>query len=314
MKLKKWLLTLVSLVVLAGCGKQKNTFKYVGLKVYDPVYVAIENGIFKKNELDVELIDTVAGGPTGIQLVASGSVHAGLSSLMAIINSVNADLPIIATTDLQSSMEGAPLEVFFVREDAGYTSVADLKGKTIAINLVKSSFHYSWIIALEQAGLKETDVTFVVLSFAEQLLALQNGLVDAIGLMTPYNGVARATEGIVELFNALDVFGEKQFTTHFVNSTYAKKHPERAKKFVSSIVEAMEWIEAHQEEAKVIMAKYVGIEAEYIDDYLFQPDGMVNMDDVAYWLDFMKERDDLDIKPEITPEMVGTNDYNEKVK
>ena len=46
--------------------------KYVGLKVYDPVYVALEKGFFEG--VDVELVDVVAGGATAVEMVASGDV------------------------------------------------------------------------------------------------------------------------------------------------------------------------------------------------------------------------------------------------
>jgi ABC-type nitrate/sulfonate/bicarbonate transport system substrate-binding protein len=310
------LIALMSVVALTGCGVQeeKAVFKYVGLKVYDPVYIGIEAGIFDEVGIEVELIDTVAGGPTGIQLVAGGSVNGALSSYMGIINAVNAGLPIIGVTDLQSSVEGQPLEEFYVKKDSGINTLQDLKGKRIAINLVKSSFHYTWIIALESVGLTEDDVTFVVLPFGEQIAALDLGQVDAIGLMTPFNAMAQEREDFFLLTDALQIFGSKQFTLHLVNKVWAEKNPEDAKKFVEGVVKSIQFIYDNPVRAKEIIAQYTGVDVKYVADYRFQENGMVVLEDAQYWLDFMRNRNDLTISPALKVEDFATNKYNRFVK
>ena len=284
------------------------TMSYVGLKVYDPVYVALEKGFF--DGLDVELTDTVAGGATAVQMVSSGDVQGCLLSNMALCNAVNAGLPVIAVADIQSAFKQAPLEEFYVRADSDINSIEDLKGKKIAINLVKSSFHYTWLMELEKAGMTEDDVTFVSLPFAEQKEALLNGTVDAIGLMQPYSGMARVDDNCRQLYTAVDSFGERQFCEILLNSIWAEEHPEAATRFVEGISEAADWIADNQEESKQIISKYTGIDAEYIDDYYFQPEASVNMDDAEYWLDYMKSHEG--VREDITVDDVATNKYNER--
>lgn len=306
-KLLAILLTMVMAVSIVGCSNENTkTFKYVGLKVYDPVYVAYEKGFFEG--IDVEIVDTVAGGATAVQMVSSGDVQGALLSTMALINARASGLPVVGVADIQSAFKEAPLEQFFVRKDSGINSVADLKGKKIAINLVKSSFHYTWIMALNNAGLSEEDVQFVNLSFDQQQSALERGDVDAIGLMQPYTKSARESENLKTLFTDVDTFGEKQFCEIFVNSIYAKEHPEETKAFVSGIVKATKWIEENQEEAKQIISKYTGIDPIYIDDYKFQENAKVIESDCAYWLEFMKS---VEGTPEwVKVEDVVTNKYN----
>lgn len=300
----------VLITVLSVSFASAGGMKYVGLKVYDPVYIALENGFF--GSLDVELVDTVAGGATAVQMVASGDVQGCLLSNMALCNAVNAGMPVIAVADIQSAFEEAPLEEFYVLADSPYKTIQDLKGKRIAINLVKSSFHYTWLMELEKAGMTEDDVTFITLSFADQKEALLNGMVDAIGLMQPYSGMARTDERCRQLYNAVDSFGERQFCEILLNVDWAKAHPEEAKAFVAGIAKAAEWVGEHQDEAKQIIAKYTGIDAAYIDDYYFQPHAMVNMDDAQYWLEYMQSHEGVDAA--LTVDNVATNEYNEAVK
>ena len=302
------------MTMLTGCANndegESSTIKYVGLKVYDPVYVAEEKGFFDKYGINVEIVDTVAGGATAVQMVSSGDVQGALLSTMAICNARGNGLPIIGVADIQSAFNDTPLEEFYVRADSGINNVEDLKGKTIAINLTKSSFHYTWLMALENAGLKPEDVTFVNLPFDQQKSALERGDVDAIGLMQPYSTMARTDEDLKMLFDATDVFGEKQFCEIIVNSVWAENNPDDAEKFVTAIADASEWIENNQDEAKAIISKYTGVDVEYIDDYDFQDNAKVIESDAEYWLDYMKRTEG--VADWVTVDDIVTNKYNTK--
>lgn len=319
--MKKIILMAIAILLVvscfcAGCAQQSNeenvpTLNYIGLKVYDPVYIALEKGFFDESKVNVNLVDLVAGGATAVQMIESRDADAGLLSYMALVNAVNEGMSVTGVADLQSSFEEAPLEEFFVRADSGIKDITDLKGKKIAINLVKSSFHYTWLMELEKAGMTEDDVEFVVLSFDQQILALKNGQVDAIGLMSPYSAEALNDSDLAKMYDATDSFGERQFCDIIASTKYGEENPEALTAFVSGITDAMEWAMENQAEAKKIMEKHTGIKAELIADYKFQENGAVIMDDVQYWLDYMKAHGN--IKDSITAEDIATNQYNEKV-
>lgn len=311
--MRKIIVSILMVLMLVGsvfAKPKKAELKYVGLKVYDPVYIAKDKGFFEG--IEVKIVDTVAGGATAAQMVANGSVNGGLLSNMAIANAVGNGLPIIAVADIQSAFDNAPLEEFFVRKDSGIKTMQDLKGKKIAINLVKSSFHYTWLIALKNAGMKPEDVTFVNIAFAQQEEALNKGMVDAIGLMQPYTKSARENEKLETLFTATDIFGERQFCEIIMNKVWCENNPALAEKFISGIVKATEWTKTHQNEAKEIISKYTGIDKAFIDDYYFQPNGSVNIEDAKYWLKYMQENEG--VANWVTVEDVATNKYNKFVK
>lgn len=198
-----------------------------------------------------------------------------------------------------------------MRCDSDITSLADLPGKTFAVNLWRSSFHYTALMALEKAQIAEDNLTWVLLSFDNQIPALANGEVDVIGLMEPYNGYAAAEYGdeFCLLFNALDVFGPKQFTTHFVNRVWAEYNPEVAAAFVGGIADAVAWIENNQDAAKAIIAQYTGIDAQFVPDYHFQAHAAVIADDVAFWLNYLVRRGDVTVDW-LNPINIANNQYN----
>mgnify|MGYP002641007380 CR=1 FL=1 len=284
--------------------------KYVNFRVYDPVYVGVDRGLFEKHGVSVNIIGDVLAGPTAIQAVSAGEAQAGLSSIPAIINANLAGLPIQGVSDIQSALEGQPLEYYYTRCDSGIKTIEDLKGKDFAVNLWYSSFHYTAIMELEKAGMTEEDVNFILMSFPNQIPALIAGEVDVIGLMEPYNGMAAAqfADQICLLFDANDTFGNKQFTLHFVNRIWAENNPEEAAAFVAGIVEAIDWIENNQDEAKQIIAEYTEIPAEFVPEYHFQNNGMVIVEDVQFWYDYMTAASEADQWLDL--ESIATNQYN----
>jgi ABC-type nitrate/sulfonate/bicarbonate transport system substrate-binding protein len=310
MKVKLSVIAAVCLL-LTACAKETRaeSIRYIGFKVYDPVYVAVEREIFKNHGVNVEIIDLVLAGPNTIQAICGGSAEAGLAAYMSVINAAAQGFPIVAVSDIQSSIGNQALEEFFVRDDSGIYDIADLRGKRIAINITKASFHYTWLIALSGAGLSGNDVEFIVLPFDQQETAMLNGSVDAIGLMLPYAGHARWNPKIRTLYTALDAFGERQFCTHVLNSEWANKNPGLASVFVAAIVEAAAWIEANQSEAKKIISKYTGIDAQYIDDYHFQKNAAIVMDDAQYWLDYMRDTGEITAGWLVAGD-IATNKYN----
>lgn len=314
--MKRTIVALFAVVLslsIYGCAKDEKakneTIRYIGFKIYDPVYIAIEKGIFNKHGVSVELIDMIAAGPTALQAVSGGSAETCNSSFMATINARAQGLPVIAVSDLQSAVGKQALEEFFVRKDSKIKSIADLKGGTIAINVVKGSFHYTWLMALAGAGLAETDVNFIILPFDQQEIALANGKVDAIGLMQPYVLHAKRNTDLKILYTALDIFGPKQFSTHIVNKIWADNNPDHAKGFVAALVEAVEWIQANQNDAKVIIGKYTGVSPDLIEDYYYQENAKINTGDAQYWLDYMKTRKEISVEW-LRVDDFATNSYN----
>ena len=293
------------------------TIRYVNFKVYDPVYVALDQGFFEQRGVHVEIIGDTLAGPTAIQAVASGSAEAGLSSIPALINANAAGLPVQGVVDIQTTMPDQALQKWYVRADSDIQKLEDLPGHVYAVNLWKSSFHYTSLMALQQHGLDENSVKWVLLSFDKQIPALAQGQVDVIGLMQPYQTFAEKEYPgqFRELYNDYDdVFHDtRQVSLIFVNRVWASYNPEAAQQFVAGIVDAIGWIETHQQEARAIISSHTGISEEAIPDYHFTEHGSVRMEDIDKWMSYLGERGDLSADW-LTKDQIATNQYNPLVK
>lgn len=307
-------LAAITILFLSACqptsAELLPTIRYSAFRVADAVYVAQENGFFEKRGINVEFVEN-PGGTTGIQAVGSGQTEAGGAPIPPLISAIESGLPIIAVGDFQSALPGFPVEEFFVRAGSSISTVADLEGKRIGVNSIGGSFQYTIIYALDQAGVDVEDVEFVVLPFDQQLVSLVSGNVDLIGLIPPYSTQAKAefSEEVTLFFDALDIFGPKQFVVYTLNSNWANENPDLARAFVGGIADAVIWIHDNPEETKELMADYTGLDVEYMPTFRYQEYGQVVLDDIEFWLDFL-EKYGIEISIDLSPEDIGTNMFN----
>src|ERR1700709_201908 len=85
-------------------------------------------------------------------------------------------------------------EAILVPKDSKLASVADLRGKKVALNK-GSNVHYLLVKALEKAGLKYTDIEPVFLAPADARAAFERGAVDAWGILGPHQAFAGVCAG-----------------------------------------------------------------------------------------------------------------------
>ena len=308
------------LIALGGCSqppaKEMPVIRYVNFKVYDPVYVAIDKGFCEKQGIKCKIIGDVLGGPTAIQAVASGSCEAGLSSIPALINANAAGLPVQGVVDVQTTLPGQALQRWFVLEDSPIQVLEDVPGHVYAVNLWRSSFHYTSLLAMSQRGIDEDSVTWTLLSFSNQIPALMEGEIDVAGFIQPYQNYLLMEYGdqVRELFNDYDdVYGTRHVSLIFVNRVWAQSNPETAEAFVTAIADAIDWIEDNQEEARGIIAKYTGIPTEAVPEYHFTEHGRVRVQDVAAWMHYLRGRGDL-TADWLEPGAVATDEYNARIR
>jgi NitT/TauT family transport system substrate-binding protein len=285
--------------------------RYLQFKVYDPVYIGIDKGFCEQRGLDVQLVGDVIAGPNAIQAVAGGSAEAGLSSIPAIINANAAGLPIQGVVDIQTTFEDQPLQRWFSLRDSGIESIWAIEDKTYAVNIWRSSFHYTTLRMLDAMNIPEENVDFVLLSFADQIPALLEGEIDVAGLIPPYQGYLLNEYGdlVQEVWNDYDLYGDNHVSLIFVNRIWARENPAIAREFVGCIVDSINWVEENQEAARDIVGAHTGIPADAIGDYHFTENGQVISEDVQDWLDYLLERGDV-TADWLQVEDIATNKFN----
>jgi NitT/TauT family transport system substrate-binding protein len=157
------------------------------------LWVTRDAGLFKKHDLDPQIV-FVSGGPPNIAALVSGdldfTVFAGPASVAA--NLEGADTVVLMS--FINTME----HTFITRPDI--KKPADLKGKRFGVARPGAADDYGVRVALKKWGLEaDKDVAFLgVGSQPSRLAALQAGRVDGVLLQPPFTVKARQ-EGLNEL-------------------------------------------------------------------------------------------------------------------
>lgn len=101
-------------------------------------------------------------------------------------------------------------EAILVPKDSSLKTVADLKGKKVALNK-GSNVHYLLVKALEKAGLKYSEITPVFLAPADARAAFEKGVVDAWVIWDPFQAAAEVATQARTLADGTGVVSNYQF-------------------------------------------------------------------------------------------------------
>jgi len=132
------------------------------LQSWAPIFIAIEEGHFARYGLRVEFV-TFATGGEAIPTLVDGKLDVGAGNLSAaFFNALAAGVPVRVTADKGRSGVGDRTNAIMVRRDlidsGQIKSVADFRGRRVAIDGVGGSQQYVLTVALRQAGLKSADI------------------------------------------------------------------------------------------------------------------------------------------------------------
>ncbi len=222
--------------------------------VFAPIFVAQENGLFKKYGLGVkELILLRGTGPAAAQMLVAGTAPiAALGGALVEAALHGGGLTYIASTSNNL--------IFSLYSRPELTRPEDLKGKTVAADAKGGSIELATIVALKQFGLTVgKDVNVVYLGGpVPQLGALEKGIVDATTLSAPTTLRAKAM-GLNELINIGGLKLNYIHTAIGVNRSFAKSNPEMIDAFLKAYIEGIKITKEDPEVTQKAIAKYTAI-------------------------------------------------------
>lgn len=239
----------------------------IGLTSDGSLITGIDQGFFADEGLKIET-SIVANPPAGLAAAQSGQVDIAYSPSIPLLNALSqgVGLKVIGAADgypedAAQSDDPAALDDtgLFAAVGSDITSVEDLAGKTVAIPARKAQLEVVIAGELEKAGIDPaTGVNWVVLDFTSAVAALQNGTVDAAGLVSPFTTEAEAA-GAKQLSAPSVGFFETGATGLWVagDSTVSKKGDAIAA-FQRAIVKSNEYATAHPEDAIKAGLEYTG--------------------------------------------------------
>jgi NitT/TauT family transport system substrate-binding protein len=232
--------------------------------VMSAIWVAQEEGLFKKHGLDVELIH-IASTSRAIQSMLSGEIHYTTADALNSIQAVGAG------ADVVMFCEGVNRFVFSIMARPEIKRLADLKGKKIGITRIGSSTHTAVQFAVNKAGLAANDYSLLQLGEVPNILTtLLAGQIDAGALSPPTNSRAKKA-GLFELLNLGTDGPEYPSTVIASTKAYVKANPENTRRMVRSLAEGLAIFKNNRQIGIRALQKYTRLkDSDILEDTYMQ--------------------------------------------
>ncbi|WP_296184086.1 aliphatic sulfonate ABC transporter substrate-binding protein [Pseudomonas sp. UBA1879] len=147
-------------------------------------------------------------------------------------------------------------QAIIVQDNSPIHSVADLKGKSVAVSKGSGS-NFLLISALKKAGLTLADIKPVYLEAPDGVAAFSSGNVDAWAIWDPFLATQQREHHVRVLADGThDVANYNRF--YVANTRFAKAHPEVLQVVFDTLHDAGQWVKGHPQEAAKNLAPLWG--------------------------------------------------------
>ena len=223
---------------------------------YAPQYIALEQGFFAEEGLNVE-ITTSGGSEKAMTALLSGSADlclAGPETGVYVMNEGKADHPVIVgqltKRDGSFLIARTPTDSFSWNDLIGKTIIGGRAGGMPIMTL-------RWVMA--NNGLVDGENCTIIDSIQFNLMAgaFESGEGDYVTLFEPTaTEFEKAGKGYI-VANIGQESGEVPYTCYFASQQTIQEHPERIEAFLRAVYKAQQWIEtASDEDAAKAMQPY----------------------------------------------------------
>jgi sulfonate transport system substrate-binding protein len=266
MKRREFLLAAAAALPLAGTLSVRrafadNTVLRIGYQKYGTLVLLKEKGTLEGALEPLGFSVSWAefpGGPQLLEALNVGAIDFGTAGEAPPIFAQAAGAPLIYVGFEPPAPKG---EAILVPKDSTLQSVAELKGKKVALNK-GSNVHYLLVRALEHAGISFKDIHPVYLPPADARAAFEQGSVDAWVIWDPFLAAASAATGARTLSDGENLVSNHQF--FLAERGFATANPKLIDTVIQQLVAIDAWAKSDPNGAAAVLSPKVGIPAEVL--------------------------------------------------
>jgi NitT/TauT family transport system substrate-binding protein len=269
--------------------------------IFAPLFVAIERGYFAQEGIDAQLTPVQGGSDSVVQLAAGNFDVAASGAGAGLLNAVyrGVKFKIVAPMHSERPPLTSPLVVGAGKKDALITSIADLKGKKVAINAPGGAAEYWLSEALKKGGLSMNDVQVTSVGFADVPAALKTGSISAAILGEPFTTEGKDNGTVTVL--ADDFINGFTATYIYMGDSMLKERPQVASGFIKAYLRACrdlqgDYLKTDPDIARII-EKYTHVPADVAARAAapqYSTNGMVPVGDIEKLQEYFLQRGELD--------------------
>ena len=210
---------------------------------YAPLYVAIHNGYFEEEGLNIELT-MISGANNVASAVLSGDIDIGLCGPEATIYVYNGK-----EKDYLVSFAGLTKrdgQFIVSRKKTNNFSFNDLKGKEVLAGRIAGMPELNFENALKNAGINKDDVIInTSVDFANLTSAFISGTGDFVNLFEP-NATKLESEGLGYIVASVgEKSGEMPYTAFNARKSYIESNKSTIKGFTRAIEKGLKYTKEH---------------------------------------------------------------------
>lgn len=229
-------------------------FQKTGLPVIARQQQLLEKALEPKG-ISVTWVEFTAGPPL-VEALNVGAINVGWVGDAPPIFGQSAGSAIVYVAALPGNGDG---EAIVTKAESGIKSVADLKGKKVAVGKGTSA-HNLLVAALEKNGLAFSDIEVVYLPPADAAAAFASDNVDAWSIWDPFLAIAETRYTPTVLVRSPEVL---DVNTYFLaNRDFATSHPEVVTTTTEALAVAAQWADQNRDKVAAALHEVTGVPLE----------------------------------------------------
>jgi NitT/TauT family transport system substrate-binding protein len=241
-----------------------------------PLWMAQDQGLFKRQGLDVQLL-YIGGGSVVTQALLGGDIQFARIGANAAVQATmrGADLKMIANT--------INTLVFSLMARPEIQSPMQLKGKKVGVTRLGGSTDFALELALKKWGLQRgRDVAVVQTGGMPQLLsAITAGVVDA-GVISPPTNLRAAKLGLKELVDFGDLGIVYPNSVVIATASYLQSRRDSALRFLRAYSEGIQRVRSDRAATLKVLARHTKVDEPEILDELYRIYGVKHLEKIPY--------------------------------
>ncbi|GHF35112.1 hypothetical protein GCM10017566_04780 [Amycolatopsis bartoniae] len=233
--------------------------------VFEPLYIAEQQGYFKDAGLDVTIKEGAADTAQNAPSVLNGEAQFAMTDGQGFLKAAVQGLPVRATTSLQSSnSKTKATDGLLVKPDSPIKSFKDLEGKTVGMPSLTGSVQFICEYLVKQAGGDPSKVNYVALPTASLNDSVQSGKIDAAYTFASFFDAGKQA-GLRAMGNGMnELLGYNQGLL-FASQSYLQANGDTAKKFIDAVAKGIDYANSHPDAVRAVDKQYTKLSADYID-------------------------------------------------
>jgi NitT/TauT family transport system substrate-binding protein len=220
-----------------------------------PLDLGINKGFFRKQGISIKKV-TLQSGNDIVLALANRSGEIGYVGYVPAMIARTQGIPVtvVAASDVEGTSVNDNWQNILVRSNSSIRTVADLRGKTIAVNALKGVGEVMIKAALRKRGVNPDSINLLAMPFPTMRAALRNGQVDAIWTPEPFHSQAINLDGARIVMAPGPVLGRFwPIGCYVARQDWASRNPALARKFRLAINESLRYAQANPNEIRALL-------------------------------------------------------------